>query len=335
MSETPRISRRALLYGGAGAVCAGAGGAVLWSRNEHGMRAATFVGRAASYADGARLEALLLDGLRALGLDRAALRGKRVLLKPNLVEPSREAPHINTSPALVRAVAHVLRRLDCAEVAVGEGPGHVRDTELVLDESGLGPVLAADRLPFHDLNHDEVDPVPNRMGFTSLVKLHLPRTLRRFDLLVSLPKMKTHHWAGVTLSMKNLFGLLPGIVYGWPKNVLHAKGISQSIVDIAGTVRPGLAIVDGIVGMEGDGPIMGRPKPAGLVVMGRNVAAVDATCARLMGFDPFRIDYLAVASGRIGPIRAGHIEQRGEALASLVQRFELLDHPSMKRFREG
>jgi uncharacterized protein (DUF362 family) len=100
-------------------------------------------------------------------------------------------------------------------------------------------------------------------------------------------------------------------------------------------VRPGLAIVDGVVGMEGDGPIMGRPKPAGLLVMGRNPVAVDATCARLMGFDPRRIDYLAVASGRMGPIQAGHVEQRGEALEGLVQRFELLDHPSLKRFREG
>jgi uncharacterized protein (DUF362 family) len=335
VSEQPRISRRALLYGGAATVCAAAGGAVVWSRGERGLRAAAFVGRADSYEDGARLEALVLDGLRELGVDRAALRGKRVLLKPNLVEPSREAPHINTSPAVVRAVAQALRRFDCREVAVGEGPGHVRDTDLVLEESGLGPVLAEDRIPFHDLNHDEVQPVANRMGFTGLEHLYLPRALRRFDLVVSLPKMKTHHWAGVTLSMKNLFGLLPGIVYGWPKNVLHRKGIARSILDVSATVRPGLAIVDGIVGMEGDGPIMGRPRPSGLLVMGRNPAAVDATSCRLMGFEPRRIEYLAVASGRLGPIRSEHIEQRGEALSGLVQRFELLDHPSLKRFREG
>ena len=145
--------------------------------------------------------------------------------------------------------------------------------------------------------------------------------------------MKTHHWAGVTLSMKNLFGVMPGVCYGWPKNVLHHAGISQSILDINAAVRPHLAIVDGIVGMEGDGPIMGTPRPAHLIVMGTNLPAVDATCARLMGFDPVRIDYLRHASGVLGPIQERHIEQRGESVATLAQAFMLPDHPHFKQFR--
>ena len=79
-----------------------------------------------------------------------------------------------------------------------------------------------------------------------------------------MPKLKTHHWAGMTCSMKNLFGTVPGAVYGWPKNVLHVAGIHDSILDLTATVRPHLTIVDAIVGMEGDGPIMGRPRPLGL-----------------------------------------------------------------------
>ena len=75
--------------------------------------------------------------------------------------------------------------------------------------------------------------------------------------------MKTHHWAGVTLSLKNLFGTLPGLVYGWPKNDLHWAGIEQSILDIAGAVRPAYSIIDGIVGMEGNGPISGEPVASG------------------------------------------------------------------------
>ena len=75
-----------------------------------------------------------------------------------------------------------------------------------------------------------------------------------------MPKLKTHHWAGMTCSMKNLFGVVPGAVYGWPKNVLHQHGIDDSIVDLVATVRPGLTIVDGIVGMEGDGPDHGHAK---------------------------------------------------------------------------
>jgi uncharacterized protein (DUF362 family) len=166
-----------------------------------------------------------------------------------------------------------------------------------------------------------------------LDQLALPATLLRADLIVSLPKLKTHHWAGVTLSMKNFFGVMPGCYYGWPKNVLHHAGIPQSILDINATVRPHLAIVDGIIGMEGDGPIMGTPRTSGVLVMGTNLPAVDASAARLMGIDPARVSYLAAASGRLGPIAANHIAQRGETIAPLVQPFQLLDHPSFAGLR--
>jgi len=126
---------------------------------------------------------------------------------------------------------------------------------------------------------------------------------------------------------------MPGIIYGWPKNVLHHAGISPSILDIAAAVRPHLAIVDGIIGMEGDGPIMGTPRHAGVLVMGTNLPAVDATCTRLMDINPWRIGYLAAASGRLGPIAERHIEQRGEPIKDVVQRFELLDHPSFAGLR--
>jgi uncharacterized protein (DUF362 family) len=89
----------------------------------------------------------------------------------------------------------------------------------------------------------------------------LPHTVLGSNLLVSMPKMKTHHWAGATLSMKNLFGIVPGGVYGWPKNVLHWAGIHQSIADLHSLFPNHFAIVDGIVGMDGNGPIQGRPKP--------------------------------------------------------------------------
>ena len=194
-------------------------------------------------------------------------------------------------------------------------------------------MLERSHLDFIDLNHDQVQFVPNRFGATSLRELALPETLRRSDLIVSLPKLKTHHLAGVTLSLKNFFGVMPGIIYGWPKNVLHHVGIGSSILDIAAAVRPHLAIVDGIIGMEGDGPIMGTPRHAGVLVLGTNLPAVDATCSRLMEINPSRIGYLAAASGRLGPIAERHIEQRGETIKDMARRFELLDHPSFKMLR--
>lgn len=323
--------RKFLVGAGLAAVGGLAAGKIVWDHTERFQTAATAVVKATSYD--IELAAVIRNGLKEIGFGRNRVRNKSVLLKPNLVEPAATAPHVNTHPALIRAVAEVFRRWDAREVLVAEGQGHVRDTHLVLEQSGLEPVLREANLPFVDLNTDDVFEVPNRTQFSKLKSLHLPRTLRRADLIVSLPKMKTHHWTGVTLSMKNLFGVMPGICYGWPKNVLHHAGLEQSIIDIAAAVRPHLAIVDGIVGMEGDGPIMGTTKAAGLLVMGENLPAVDATAARLMGFDAYRIRYLRDSSGLLGPIRERNIEQRGETIASVAQYFSLPDHPHFRQFR--
>ena len=202
---------------------------------------------------------------------------------------------------------------------VAEGQGHCRDSDCVLEQSGLGPVLDAEKLEFVDLNHDDVFLVAQSARLhDARASLTFPSTLRRADLIVSMPKMKTHHWAGVTLSMKNLFGVMPGVYYGWPKNVLHHAGIPESILDINAAVRPHLAIVDGIIGMEGDGPIMGTPRHAGRAGHGDEPAGRRRHRARLMGINPWRVSYLAAASGRLGPIAERHITQRGEPIAPLV-----------------
>ena len=112
--------------------------------------------------------------------------------------------------------------------------------------------------------------------------------------------------------------------YGWPKNVLHQEGIPQSILDINATLKPHLAIIDGITGMEGDGPIMGTPKQAGVLVMGKNLPAVDATCCRIMGIDPYHITYLEKADQWLGPIQDSLIEQRGETWRSVQTPFQLI-----------
>jgi uncharacterized protein (DUF362 family) len=323
------LDRRAFVLG------SGAAAGAAWMLSGCGGRAPgepVVIARAERY-DG-ELVSILKRGLAEIGIDRDRIRDRSVMLKPNLVEPSESAPHINTHPLLIAAAAEAFRSLDAAEVFVAEGQGHCRDSYLVLEQSGLATVLEESRIPFVDLNHDEFYGVPNRIQATGLSGFGLPTTLRRADVIVSMPKLKTHHWVGVTLSMKNLFGVLPGILYGWPKNLLHQVGIDRSIIDITAAVRPHLAIVDGIVGMEGDGPIMGEPRQANLLVMGANPVAVDAIGARLMGFDPVHIPYLASATEvGLGPIEVSAIDQRGESIASLAQRFEILDHPSIQRFR--
>jgi uncharacterized protein (DUF362 family) len=314
--------RRRAFLGGAGTLVTGSAAWTCQRRlNEAGWRADVFIGEVGSYEG--PLTDTIRRGLAELGISRDWAEGRSILLKPNLVEPSRGAPQINTHPNVVRAAAEVFRSWGAREVLVAEGQGHCRDSHYVLDLSGLGEVLDHEQIEFVDLNHDDVEFVPNRLGMSRLQQLGLPRTLlRRADRVVSLPKLKTHHWVGVTLGMKNLFGVMPGIYYGWPKNVLHQVGISESILDINAAVEPDLTIVDAVIGMEGDGPIMGTPKPVGVLVMGTNLPAVDASCARLMKIDPWEIPYLRGSSGRLGPIAETHITQRGEPIEVHARPFQ-------------
>jgi uncharacterized protein (DUF362 family) len=257
---------------------------------------------------------------------RVPLAGKRVVLKPNLVEYHRDKV-VNTHPNIVAAVIELCQREGAAEVVVAEGPGHCRHVEYLVRASGLGDVLRHYRVAFLDLNHDEPVRTRNRGRLTGLGHLYLARTIAAADVLISLPKLKTHHWVGATLSLKNLFGTLPGICYGWPKNELHWRGIDQSIVDIALTRPPDLAIVDGIVGMEGDGPLSGTPKTLGALIMGCDSLAVDATCCRLMQLDPEKVAYLVLGHrNRLGRLQEARIEQIGETIEAVAQPFETAPH---------
>jgi uncharacterized protein (DUF362 family) len=269
---------------------------------------------------------------RGLALLRPDVRGRRVLLKPNLVEYE-SGTMINTHPAVVAGAAEAFLRAGAREVVVGEGPGHRRDTEYLLSASGLGAYLRDLSVPFVDLNLDDVRRVTLKSRFMGRESLMLPAEVLAADVVVSLAKLKTHHWAGMTASMKNLFGTVPGAVYGWPKNLLHYCGIEPSILDLNATIRPAFAIVDAVVAMEGDGPIMGTPKPCGFLAMGRDPVAVDATCARIMGLNPAKIGYLRDASRYLGNIAPSRIVQRGEPAERFETRFALID--SMTHLRKS
>jgi len=109
--------------------------------------------------------------------------------------------------------------------------------------------------------------------------------------------------------------LVPGAVYGWPKNVLHWAGIPQCILDLNAVFGKTFAVVDGILGMEGNGPIQGKVKTAGVLVAGANLPAVDATCCRIMGIDSNKIEYLRIPASA---------QQIGESIHSVVTPFELI-----------
>src|SRR5437773_7765834 len=255
------------------------------------------------YSD--KLDQLLFDGLRLFHLD---VRGKSVLLKPNIVECIPEKP-VNTDAHLIGSAAEAFLRLDAASVIVGEGPGHPRDTNLLLDETGLGDQLAHRKIAFVDLNRDELIKTRLQANYSGLGNLWLPRTALASDFIVSMPKVKTHHWTGVTLSLKNMFGIVPGCRYGWPKNVLHWAGIHESILDICATVRPRFVIADAIVAMEGDGPLNVSARYLKTVVLGDDPVAADSTLTRFMGIRPESVAHIREAGRFIGNLQQSVISE--------------------------
>ncbi len=318
------ITRRDVLLAMSAGLVLGVGSLVVPKRYfRMPQKAQAFVAKIQNYQ--LDMADVIVRGMREIGVSTDELKGKTILLKPNLVETASGAPHINTHPLVVRGAIEAFLQLGSAKVMVAEGPGHRRDTLAVYEESGLADVLIEDRIPFHDLNYITGYELANTGRQTSMRTLTFPALFKEVDWIVSVAKMKTHHWTGATLSMKNLFGVMPGIYYGWPKNALHQAGIVNSILDINATLKPHFAIVDGVVGMEGDGPIMGDPKKAGVLVMGRNLAAVDATCCRIMGIDPYKVSYLERADNWLGPLSEGAIEQHGETIASVRNNFNLIE----------
>lgn len=270
-----------------------------------------------SYSDD--LFALIKPYIKDLQLPE--LSNKTVVIKPNMVE-FRPGKPVTTNPKVIKAAVELVDYLGAREIIIGEGPGHMRDTEFLLDATGIGAICAKLGVQFVDLNLDNLEKIPNPDNFSGLEHFFLPRTIVSADAVISLPKMKTHHWVGMTASMKNLFGTVPGRKYGWPKNLLHIKGIPHCILDLVNIVHPRFALIDAIMAMEGDGPINGIAKHTGFLALGTDLAAVDATCCRTMSIRPELLPYIKMAGEVVGNIDSEHINVIGSKIAAVQQKFE-------------
>ncbi len=243
-----------------------------------------------------------------------SMQNARVVLKPNLVDYTLDRPAF-THPRVTQAVIRVARESRAREVVVAEGPSFRRDPQAILDATGYTAMLAREQVEFVDLNHDDLVEIPLRGGYTQMDTLLIPKTVHDADYLISIPKLKTHHWSQISASVKNLFGIVPGIKYGWPKNTLHWQGIPACLMELLDSLPPRkLAVVDAVVGMEGDGPLFGSAVENGLIAAGTDLLAVDAACARLMGMDPTQMDYFRFAAwAGLGRVDAGRIDLVGES----------------------
>jgi uncharacterized protein (DUF362 family)/NAD-dependent dihydropyrimidine dehydrogenase PreA subunit len=238
------------------------------------------------------------------------ITGKKVMIKPNLLRASSADEHIVTHPALLRAVVAKVETLSPAEIVVGDNPGlfGYGDNEKCFQETGLMDAAA----PHYRNIGDAIRKLPFNPDF--MMDIGVSSDILDADILISLPKFKTHGLTVMTGAIKNSYGILPGA----QKAKLHrlagsAKRFYQVIVEVFRQRVPDLFIMDAVVGMEGNGPASPDLRAIGLVIAADNAVAMDAVVARMMGFDPGRLRFLQIASELgLGDFDAGRIQVDGE-----------------------
>lgn len=244
--------------------------------------------------------------------------GNLVLINPSWVAPpvEKEAGCI-TIPEIPQALADIVKELGARPV-IAESSAVGVDSDKVIAESGYGGLrekgyevvnLKAKGTPHVDL------PSENGKVFGSLPCWEL---VQKADVIISVPKLKTHDQTEMTCSIKKLKGLLTD----QGKRAMHQEGLFEGVVDLMTAVKPKLAVVDATVCQEGLGPIFGRPVEMNLVLAGKDLVAVDATCARLIGYEPQETLLTVNAAGRgLGVMGADDIEIVGQPLAAVKRRF--------------
>lgn len=260
-------------------------------------------------------ERMVVRALELIGADALVDPVGRVLVKPNYVSAKPPSTGITTDPRIVESVVAFLQRHGVRDLVVGEGGAG--DTDHAFDVVGIRDVVARHRVPLVNLNHDAriTVQVPQRL---ELREVGIARTALECTGIVNVPKLKVHHMATVTLCMKNLMGVI------LPKSIMH-EHIHEKIVDLASLFaeKVKLNVVDGLVGAERD-ETRGRPVPMDLVIAGRDMVAVDAVATRVMGLDPERVRYLALAEARgLGVAALDRIDVLGEPIADVAKPFSV------------
>ena len=281
----------------------------------------------------------LLGGIETVAKDKNC-----IMLKPNLVG---ESPVFTTKPAVIRTLAQLMKNAG-KEVWIGEGSAAAGNfnvkgdatyrtrkqdildpmQQYVFDQLGYTELAASMQLPLINLHSGELVEVGVPDGLANS-KITLHKSLTDIDLLCSVPMMKTHVLATVTLGMKNLIGLYPGTVYYSVRSWLHDRaaekqspGIAFEILDMVRANKLGLTVIDGSMAMEGDGPTGGSLVKMDLIIAGMNPLATDMIAAKIMGFEPLEIPTFswAVRSG-MKPANISDIEIRGEAIENVKRNF--------------
>jgi uncharacterized protein (DUF362 family)/Pyruvate/2-oxoacid:ferredoxin oxidoreductase delta subunit len=255
-----------------------------------------------------------MEGLGGMGA--FVKPGQSVLIKPNLLTDRRPEEAVTTHPEVVRGVIRLVKAAG-GEPWVADSPTNVADLPRVWERTGIQAMCGEEEVPLVNLEKAgserfEVDGI----AFT------IAKPVLAADVIVSVPKVKTHLLTGLTGAVKNMFGVVPGLQKtGLHRNYPRMDDFSRMLVKVFGKARPALAVADGVVGMEGNGPSAGRPVTLGFLAASADAVALDTILCRSLGLDPRHILHLVEAHrAGLGEMAPECIERRGDTVDALSPR---------------
>lgn len=239
------------------------------------------------------------------------LEGKKILIKPNLLMSAPPEKAITTHPILIESLIEVLKEKGVKDIFIGDTPGNTStNIDHLYRTTGLKEV--AERQGVNLINLYTYGVINIKSDIAG--EIPITKFIKEVDYVINVPKLKTHTFMLMTCAIKNTFGLVPGM----NKSRMHAIAINpesfaQILVDIFKEVNPLINIVDGIIGMEGEGPSAGNPRKFGKLIIGDDAVAVDVISSIILGYSPQEIYTNLVAYKKgLGEIDIEKIEVIGE-----------------------
>ncbi len=284
--------------------------------------------RCPDYND-ATLDRAVAEAIELAGLPD--VKGATVLLKPNILSVSGPEQAIATRGELLAAFARLLKSKGAARIVAGESPGW-QSQDAAARKSGIAAACESEGVEWLDFGEGAEFECPEGRR---VKRFTFAAALKQADVLVSLPKLKTHRLMRYTGAMKNLFGLVPGL----GKSAFHLRfpdpaDFGAMLVDLNLAAKPAFALMDAVVSMEGEGPANGRPVQTGFILASRDPLALDWIASSIIGYDPYELPYLVDAASRGAWISGPEdIELRGASVEELRPAgFELVPLRSEDKF---
>lgn len=244
--------------------------------------------------------------------------GNKVLLKPNMLMAATPDSAVTTHPHILKAMIKIVK--ECGAIPfVGDNPGNAyANVQRALETTGYRDVAKEEGAEILSLAK------PFKCG-----DIYVASSIFDIDLIINLPKLKTHNLTLFTGCIKNMFGIMPGFHKGdMHRRYPYPADFSAKLVDIFSVKKPVLGIMDAVYGMEGHGPSGGKPRRIGLILASWDCVSLDAVCSKIIGYEPFSVDTTRIAHQRgLGEGNLSRIEIRGEKLQNVaISDFELADN---------